>query len=555
MKIKKKAVMIISLILVILISYSNIFQNNFVIDDRAFILENTHTKDLKNIPGFFSEPSKGNLYRPLRSTYYTIFHEIFGLGLFWYHVNSIIMHSLVTILLFLIALKLTDNKLLSFVSCLFFALHPVHTSRVTNMTAAFDIYGIFFTLASFYLYIVYSKRKKNYLAVLSVLSYIIALFSSEEAITLITIILLYDVTFRYKINFNIIKKLLIRYTPYIITSIIYLSIRFNILGQVGRAKEYFKGSIVTTLLTTVKVFASYIQILIVPYNLAIFKDVDPVSSIFDPMFIVSLSVLVAVVIIGIRSYKVSKIYFFSIFFFLITLMPFSNIFPQLTIMADRYLYLPSFGFCLLLGYLLLKIKNKKIAVLLVTFVVISYSVLTIENNKVWKSQSAVLNNAIEKNKGKGTMANVALAEYLASQKDYDNAVKYSLIAIELQPNNFYAYKNLGRIYGELGNYSLAIKYYKLALDIKPDLYQSYDNIGLLYSYIKDYENATTYLKKAIELYPDFAKAHNDIATVYAKQGKFDFAIQEFKKAISLNPYEKSYKQNYQTLLRFLEANS
>jgi len=231
-------------------------------------------------------------------------------------------------------------------------------------------------------------------------------------------------------------------------------------------------------------------------------------------------------------------------------------------MADRYLYLPSYGFCIFLALVIFNLKDieilkkhSKIIILSLIIVILCfYTFLTIQINTEWHDQFTVLNAAIEKNKGKGTMAHAALAEYYTEIGDYNNAIKYSVSAVQLLPDNFYAYKNLGRIYAELKNYSLAIHYYKKSLEIKPDLYQSYNNIGLVYSYINDFDNSVFYLKKAIEIDPKLSKAHHDIATVYARIGEFELAEEEFKKAIELNPYDEGYRENYRVFQDFLETN-
>ena len=593
MKINKQLAIIFFLFVAVLISYINIFPNEFVLDDIGFIVENIHTKDIENIHKFFGEPSIGNLYRPLRSVFYIVTYQIWNLNVFGYHLNSLILHFFVTIILFFITLKITKNSTFSFVVALFFAVHPIHTVRVTSMTAAFDIYGILFMLLSFYFYILASNKKHYYF--LSILFYVLALFSSEEAITLILILLLYDISFNYKINFNMFKLLFKKYLPYIIVSIFYLIVRFAVLQQVGRVETYFKESFLITQLTTVKVFANYIILLFFPYNVAVLKNYTSVTSILNPVFLLSLFALSSIIFFTIKSYKMSefskknsehtekphgflvsqksalqisqdaqkplvfdksKMIFFSIGFFFITLLPFSNIFPQLTLMADRYLYLPSYGFCIFLTFIIFKLKKieKKLFVTLIIIILGVYTFLTIQTNTEWRDQFSVLNYAIEKNKGKGTMAHAALAEYYIDYGDYDNAIKYSQNAINLLPNNFYAYKNLGRIYAELKNYSLAIHYYKRSLEMKPDLYQSYNNIGLIYSYVGDFNNSVFYLKKTIEVSPKLSKAHHDIATVYAQIGEFELAEKEFKKAIEINPYDKTYKENYESFHDFLTMN-
>jgi len=448
----------------------------------------------------------------------------------------------------------------SFISSLFFASHPLHTARVTNMTAAFDIYGILFMLLSFFFYIIFSQKNKKKYYYLSIISYLLALFSSEEAITMILILFLYDISFNYKINRNTFKLLFKKYIPYIIISVFYLIVRFSVLQQVGRTGTYFKESFLITQLTTVKVFANYIFLLFLPVNITTHRNIEFVASVLDPYFLISLSFILLGIFFFIKSYQRSKIIFFSIGFFFITLLPFANIFPQVTIMADRYLYLPSYGFVLFLTIMILglgrlnvlKKYSKIIIVILIIAILSSYTFLTIQRNTEFKNNLTLYSRTIEKNQGQGTMAHAALAEYYLKIGDYANAINYSLRAIELQPNNFYAYKNLGRISAELKNYSLAIYYYKKSLEIKPDLYQSYNNLGLIYSYIDDFDRSIFYLSKAIEMNPKISKAHQDIATIYAKIGKFDAAIEEINKAIEINPYEADYYYNLAVIYEFLE---
>ena len=72
------------IVLVSLISYINIFKNEFVWDDHVFILENADIRSFSNLPLFFSHDVDG-LYRPLRSLYYTFIYSIGGKNEFLYH--------------------------------------------------------------------------------------------------------------------------------------------------------------------------------------------------------------------------------------------------------------------------------------------------------------------------------------------------------------------------------------------------------------------------------------------------------------------------------------
>ena len=76
MKLKKKHIHIIIIAFLSLIVYFNTFFNGFVYDDHFFIVGNPEIRSLKNIPSYFSEPSVGNLYRPLRTALYPLVFAI-----------------------------------------------------------------------------------------------------------------------------------------------------------------------------------------------------------------------------------------------------------------------------------------------------------------------------------------------------------------------------------------------------------------------------------------------------------------------------------------------
>ena len=559
MKLNKNVIFVALLFFAVLASYLNIFQNEFVWDDFFFITDNMHIKDLGNIPDFFTQPSTGDLYRPIRQVFYAINYKIWGINTFGYHLNSFLLHFFVTALFYFITLKLTNKPGFSFIAALLFAAHPVHVERITNMTAAFDVFGILFLLLALFFYIIFSQKKNKNYFYLSIIFYIIALFSSEEAIALILILFLYDFAFNYKINISNVKLLFKKYLPYIAVTAFYLIVRFLVLHKIGRAESYFEQSFFGTLLTTTKIFAQYILILIFPYDITIERAVRFETTILSITFLISLAALISILFLFIKSYKNSKLIFFSIGWFFITLLPFSNLAPQFTIMADRYLYLPSFGFVLFLTFLIFNINkikidpikrySKHIIILLFLLIASFYVIVTIKTNFEWKDNFTLLSANLEKSP-LGTRTHYAIALHYRNQGDYETAERYALRAIELASRNYHAYENLGTINAYQKNYGDAIKYYEKAIELNPKFYSSHNNLGLVYSYIGDFNNSIFYISKAVEINPELSKAYNDLGTVYGQMGEFDKAIELISKAIEINPSEGSYYQNLAVIYGF-----
>ena len=559
MKLNKNIIFVALLFLVVLASYINIFQNEFVWDDFFFIEDNIPIRDFGNVPDFFMHPSTGDLYRPVRQVFYTLNYQIWQLNTFGYHLNGILLHFFVTALFYFITLKLTNKPVFSFVVALLFAAHPVHVERITNMTATFDVFGILFLLLAFFFYIIFSQKKNQIFYYSSVLFYLLGLFSSEEAITLILLLFLYDFSFNYKFDFNNLKLLLKKYVPYIAVTAFYLIVRFSVLHKIGRTEMYFEQSLFGTLLTTTKIFAHYILILLFPYNITIERAVRFEATILSVTFLFSLLVLILIFLFFIKSYKNSKLIFFSLGWFFITLLPFSNLVPQFTIMADRYLYLPSFGFVLFLALMIFSIDqikinpikrhSKYIIIALLLLIISFYVIVAIKTNSEWKDNFTLLSANVEKSP-LGTRTHYALALHYRNQGDYETAEKYALRAIELASGNYHAYENLGTINAYQKNYDKAIEYYDKAIELSPKFYLAHNNLGLIYSYIGDFNKSIFYLNKAVEIDPKLSKAYNDLGTVYGQMGEFDKAIELITKAIEINPSEASYYQNLAVVYGF-----
>ena len=186
----KKIIPILLIILLPLVPYFNIFQNEFVWDDHVFILDNADIRSVSNLPLFFTQDVDG-LYRPLRSLHYAFIYSVAGKNKFLYHFNSLLFHTIISILVFLIIFEIVGKRGIALIAALIFAAHPIHTERVTNITAGFDLFGIFFMLLAFYLYVKFSKSGNKEYFLSSLLFFLIAIFSSEEAIVLPFLVFFY----------------------------------------------------------------------------------------------------------------------------------------------------------------------------------------------------------------------------------------------------------------------------------------------------------------------------------------------------------------------------
>jgi tetratricopeptide (TPR) repeat protein len=100
--------------------------------------------------------------------------------------------------------------------------------------------------------------------------------------------------------------------------------------------------------------------------------------------------------------------------------------------------------------------------------------------------------------------------------------------IELDPDNYRAWYNLGITYFNLNENNNALNAYNEAIKIKPDYMYCYYNIGLLYEvHLGELEIAAQYYEKALSFNRDFNyafQALNDVRKKidYVRENRMDF---------------------------------
>ncbi len=109
------------------------------------------------------------------------------------------------------------------------------------------------------------------------------------------------------------------------------------------------------------------------------------------------------------------------------------------------------------------------------------------------------------------------------------------VAMEIDPDDPDAHRNLGNIYRDSGRTEMAISEYETAIALKPDLPQVHSGLGKVYASLHMNENAITEYLKAVSINPDDYEAHYALGLIYIATGKLDLAIQENNEIIRINP--------------------
>jgi len=550
----KKAQIYFSVFLIIIAGffvYVNSLSGEFLLDDRYLVTDNTYVKNPVFVKNIFTQNIgegagiESNSYRPLQMLTYMADYRVWGLNPRGYHITNIVFHILAALCLYWFVTILFENRLISLITSLLFVIHPIHTEAVSYISGRADPMSLLFMLLSFIFYIKSLGKNNPIIYLLMLSSYALALLSRESALILPVLLLLYHYAFKRKIE---AAKLLS------ISGIaaIYLILRFNIIeaplphsASAIPAFQRIPGFFVAV--------TNYARLLILPFGLHM-EYGDWLFNIMDPRAIAGIAIMAALLIAAFKSRKKGTGYFFendkagksslspffALMWFIITLLPQSNIYPVKAYMAEHWLYVPSIGFFLILAYLLNSlyenIRLRTFAVSITLCLALFYSVLTVRQNNYWREPITFYERTL-KYAPDSARAHNDFGIAHESMGNEEEAIAAFNKAIETDPNYANAYNNIGVIHMDAGRTDDAARFFKKSIELDPGFFSAYSNLGIIQNTMGNYDEAIAAFKKALEINPNFANAHNNLGVVYGNLGRTKEAIPFFKKALEINPQD------------------
>ncbi len=602
--------------------YANTLGHQYAQDDAIVITDNMFTKKgIDGIPGllkydtffgFFKVEGKAKLvsggrYRPFTPIMFAIEYALVGQKPWLGHLMNIVWYGLLGILLFkTLKLLLRDHKMayrnvMLLLATLLFVAHPIHTEVVANIKGRDEIMSLFGALGGFYFLLKALDRPGILNVIFSALLFFVGLLSKENTITFMAVVPLGLFLFR-KEKF---AKGIILMSGMFLATISFLIIRYNILGMdfgsdsrelmnnpylklVGNQFVDFDFS--EKLATILFTLGKYLQLLSFPHPLT--SDYYPrhieIMSFGDVGVILSILLYVLILILALVTLKRFKIVSFSIFYYLITLSIVSNlVFPIGTNMSERFMFMPSIGFCLLIAWLGIRFLSSRPIVFAIVFglMLSGFSIRTVDRNGVWyddynlfttdiktSSRSAKgLNSAggamihqYEKSKNKDKNQLIEAKQYLDQAieihpyyknayllhgnasfylQEFEDAISSYEKALQIDPefsdalNNLQVvYRDAGRFFGEKqGNLDKAIRYLNRSYEMKANDFETLRLLGVAHGINQDHQNAIKYFQLAVKANPNDAQSYMNLGNAHINAGLKDEAQTYFQQAIKLDP--------------------
>lgn len=515
--------------------YANTLGHGFVLDDEVVLTQNSYVQQgasgiskllgedtfagyLKS-KGVSGQVITGGRYRPLSLVFFALAVQILGNSAFVFHCFNILLFACCT-LFFYKALRTLSQQhshsvWFSAGAAVLFAVHPIHTEVVANIKSADELLSFLTGIIAFNLALkpTFSVKNQILTAVLLLLS---CLAKEIGVVWLVLIPLGRWITFPEK-PVALAKKLVLP----VLGVALWFFIRISVTGADGHAtmmhdplnnpfvhpakgewkvpdgaaqdpallyQRAWKGipaSAATTaekLATVAYCGSRYIQLMLMPVPLT--HDYYPqhiaLKNWSDPFVWIGLVALAGFLLDGIRRYRNKSLTGFGIIWFLLALLPVSNLFfPVGVFMAERFLMLPSAGFCIAAASMCTRIPvvvawHKW--VLGAVFILLGLQ--TVLRNTDWSSNEKLFRRDIERSpesaKLEFDLANVLMTKALSVKDSVQRVsairetVPYFEKAVAIHPFYFDAWQGVGASHFFTGNYEKAINAYAIANAIKPN---------------------------------------------------------------------------------------
>jgi tetratricopeptide (TPR) repeat protein len=561
----------IALIMVVAsVVYLNSFHVSFRFDDILNILYNPNVQIKifswerleQSFKITYEETIRVFSYFTFALNYYFGEFNVFG-----YHLVNLIVHIASGIFLYWF-LILTFNLLslkerygpisykVALFTSLIFIVHPIQTQSVTYIVQRMSSMAGMFYLLSLVLYIK-GRLSTGWPRVFCfggmVLSYLLGVFSKENAAILPAFVALYEFYFFQnldlspkgrKVLFSLVGALLILGAfGFIIWGQRYINV-------IIEGYQYRSFTMSERVLTQFRVVLYYLTLLIYPHPSRLNLDYDfPISkTILDPpTTLISLLIIAGLIGYSIWTAKKRPVISFCILWYFGNLVIESSIFP-LEMVYEHRLYLPAVGPFILFSILVVRgiefvkrrrdwvgIKPYLMEIAICSLILIVLAMGTYLRNKLWNNDIEFWIDCVKKSPNKARpYVNVGFT-YL-NEGVYDKAIDWTQKALQIDPQYATPYYNLGVIYEKLGDLDQAIIMWRKSLETDPGLYLAHYSLGKTYLRKGQCEEAQVALKEYLNVYSYSPDAHNYLGIAYVCLKQFDKAIKEFEWELQINPY-------------------
>uniref|UniRef100_A0A3Q1FBX1 Protein O-mannosyl-transferase TMTC3 n=1 Tax=Acanthochromis polyacanthus TaxID=80966 RepID=A0A3Q1FBX1_9TELE len=552
--------------------YWNSLSCGFVFDDVSAILDNKDLRPSTPVRNLFlndfwgtpmAEERSHKSYRPLTVLTFRLNYLFSELSAASYHLLNVVLHAVVCVLFLRVCRSFLD-KTSSLVAALLFAVHPIHTEAVTGVVGRAELLSSIFLLAAFLAYTKSTGADQSIVwapIALTVVLVAAATLCKEQGITVVGICCVHEVFVAQGVRLSffliITEKMFLSSvtlpTQYFIGHNNYFffifSCRFDNPAAVSPTPA---RQLTFNYLLPVNAW-----LLLNPSELCCDWTMGTIPLVESLLDLRNLATLVFYTFLGLLAYhslryrhSSAKTVIMALSLIVLPFIPASNLFfPVGFVVAERVLYVPSMGFCVLVAHGFKIVSHlKKISWLMIGVLITTHAVKTFNRNWDWESEYTLFTSALKVNKNNAKLWN-NVGHALENQSNYAKALQYFLQATRVQPDDIGAHMNVGRTYKNLNKSKEAEDAYlvakslmpqvipgkKYATRVAPNHLNVYINLAnLIRANDSRLEEADQLYRQAISMRPDFKQAYISRGELLLKMNKLTEARDAYLRALELD---------------------
>ncbi|NWY23512.1 TMTC3 protein, partial [Pheucticus melanocephalus] len=587
----KEAALIVG---VVTACYWNSLFCGFVFDDVSAILDNKDLHPSTPLRNLFqndfwgtpmSEERSHKSYRPLTVLTFRLNYLFSELNAVSYHFLNLVFHVVVCIVFLKVCKLFLDNRS-SVVASLLFAVHPIHTEAVTGVVGRAELLSSIFFLAAFLSY-TKSKGPDNTIVwtpiAVTVFLVAVATLCKEQGITVVGICCVYEVFIaqgytlpalldtavqilrgKGSIPFSMLQTLL-KLIVLMFSTLLLVVVRVQVIQSQLPVFTRFDNPAAVSPSPARQLTFNYLLpvnawLLLNPSELCCdwtMGTIPLVESLLDVRNIATLTFfcfLGSLLVFSLRyPGDSSKTVLMALCLIVLPFIPASNLFfPVGFVVAERVLYVPSMGFCILVAHGWKKLSNKsvlrKISWVCLAAVLFTHALKTLHRNWDWESEYTLFMSALKVNKNNAKLWN-NVGHALENEKNFERALQFFIQATQVQPDDIGAHMNVGRTYKNLNKTKEAEESYMIAKSLMPQIIPGkkyaarvapnhlnvYINLAnLIRANESRLEEADQLYRQAISMRPDFKQAYISRGELLLKMNKPLKAKEAYLRALELD---------------------
>lgn len=572
------------LVLICLVCYGcgGLSGATFVFDDTVAIVKN---KDVNTLPtnwtAIFTHDFWGasllssdshKSFRPLTTLMFHYEYAMLGLSAGHMKFLNLILHCVNTLLMWRLVRSLNVTEInaerWAIISAALFASHPIHTEAVSGVVGRAELmFGMIHLLCLLLTAANCGRSSPQSVGLVLLLSAVGMLFK-ESAVTIpmSCVLLDYFQNGYYLLEFRNQWKLIqsrVSYFAYAVGSVGLLMARLwwqdfdsPTFKEVDNPVAH-NANILTRGLSQQFLLVMNIWLMLCPHWLCYdwaLGCVKLVTSIWD-LRLQGVIGFYSVMLVALMNFRRLPGMMLALGLMIVPFLPASGIIRVGFVIAERTLYVPSVGFCLLSIYGFLHwyegtadkpIWRTSLRILLMLLFTVMM-LRTRQRASDWLNEENLFASAL-KVCPDNAKVHYNIARLATDSGNNTKAFIHYHKAIDLYPSYESALMNLGNLYREHGQLDTAEEYIRMALQAYPAFPAAWMNLGIVQAAGKKYEQALVSYDKALKHRPNFAVCYYNMGNLFLEQKQFSKALHHWQHAVALNPRQPKAWANILTML-------